>query len=1092
MKRHGEKKSLLRILLAICILFGTIGAGRINAQAKVMEKIKIYTPGPAVGESIYRYEDRTTPLGTQKTITFGGENKYMVEIPDYNKKGFRKGVKWTRLIKDYNSYGIFCGWKEETMGADDKFGDSEEETDFYYLYIMLDRVSYFRNSWELPADSTAFEVYSQDVPDHYIDDAAEVEIVNEDRCIVKIAFLKSNLFGTFRGKLDITIDEPEAGKKIEDIKITDVKDGKVLKESVKCGINIADSWYRLKNDKDPSASLEQWEKVSGEDVFEPGYYYQTTAMDVVKREYFHLYTQEKNHAKKGSNESYSVLPILPELTGTQGIQFTINGKAAVGYYETLAKGLWKKEITQEVDCVYLTTGNFGLLGEGDGTAAYADNWNKLDVDTVRGKLADGSYPYTKKNVKEAGWTNGVKWEHWNKTDWETVKNGDDLIAGDRYRVTCQIGCLDKYRFAPNVKWYLDGIKIKEVSQGDDEKELELQYEYILPSVSSFVINDTVFRNGDTPVYTAQMGADRYQLSGKEDSATRKNGIQWSYYYEDNAFTVSNDPCIQSDSRYYIDYILEPTEGNCFPAGEYWTNNMLVSANSGTAELISCTAERAQIRVLVEPFNAVTDVRIVIPSRPVAGMTPSDTGRFYFMDNGNELVDPFFSSAYIGHGYGYNLQNLQDQWLESTDDMQYVPMTTETFVEGKYYGTKLVGIIKTMIGDKARFQEGSLGIRADASVYVNDQLIGVWKDLAQNFRCDFGKLDGTEKIDIASAILSNVRNKVYTGSALTQDITLKLGDVLLKEGIDYTVSYENNVEPGEAKLIVTGSGNYAGYIERSFTIWESAKEISTTADISEAVVSGIVDKVYTGSEIRQEIVVMLGGTKLTEGKDYTVSYTNNTAVGEAGVIITGIGKMKGTIKKTFRITAGCAVTEPGVGTVSGDGKTLTDTEGKTYRVADTVTTEELKKGLTVADKKTGGKYRITQIYTKLGAGLVMTVVGGTVEYVAPYNKNTKKIAATNSVKLAGITFKVTSIGAGCGKGCTKLAKVVIGPNITQIGKNAFKGCKKLKSVQIKSKSLKKVGGKAFKGIHKKAVIKVPKAKMKAYRKLLKGKTIAKIK
>ena len=187
-----------------------------------------------------------------------------------------------------------------------------------------------------------------------------------------------------------------------------------------------------------------------------------------------------------------------------------------------------------------------------------------------------------------------------------------------------------------------------------------------------------------------------------------------------------------------------------------------------------------------------------------------------------------------------------------------------------------------------------------------------------------------------------------------------------------------------------------------------------------------------------------------------------------------------------------VTEPGAGTISPDGKTLTDTEGKVYQIAAKVAESELKKDLTIADKASGGKYCITKIVEMVSKGNVRKVTGGTVEYVAPYNKDTKKIAATNTVKIAGVTFKVTSIAPNCAKGCAKLGKVVIGQNVIQIGKNAFKGCKNLKSVQIKGKNLKKVGKGAFKGIHKKAVIKVPKAKANAYKKLLKGKTNAKIK
>jgi hypothetical protein len=46
------------------------------------------------------------------------------------------------------------------------------------------------------------------------------------------------------------------------------------------------------------------------------------------------------------------------------------------------------------------------------------------------------------------------------------------------------------------------------------------------------------------------------------------------------------------------------------------------------------------------------------------------------------------------------------------------------------------------------------------------------------------------------------------------------------------------------------------------------------------------------------------------------------------------------------------------------------------------------------------------------------------------------------------------------------------------------------VTVKSKVLKSVGAKAFKGINKKAVIKVPKAKKAAYKKLLAKKGQAK--
>lgn len=52
-------------------------------------------------------------------------------------------------------------------------------------------------------------------------------------------------------------------------------------------------------------------------------------------------------------------------------------------------------------------------------------------------------------------------------------------------------------------------------------------------------------------------------------------------------------------------------------------------------------------------------------------------------------------------------------------------------------------------------------------------------------------------------------------------------VTLAEGIDYTVTYANNVNPGTATVTVTGTGDYAGTIEKSFTI--TTAKLTITAD-----------------------------------------------------------------------------------------------------------------------------------------------------------------------------------------------------------------------------------------------------------------------
>lgn len=103
------------------------------------------------------------------------------------------------------------------------------------------------------------------------------------------------------------------------------------------------------------------------------------------------------------------------------------------------------------------------------------------------------------------------------------------------------------------------------------------------------------------------------------------------------------------------------------------------------------------------------------------------------------------------------------------------------------------------------------------------------------------------------------------------------------------------------------------------------------------------------------------------------------------------------------------------------------------------------------------------------------------------KKSKKVKVPKTVKVDGVTYIVTEIAANAFKGDTKLTSVTIPEGVTKIGKSTFYGCKNLKTITIKSSVLKSVGKNAIKNINKKAIIKVPKKKLKSYKKLFKSKT-----
>ena len=106
------------------------------------------------------------------------------------------------------------------------------------------------------------------------------------------------------------------------------------------------------------------------------------------------------------------------------------------------------------------------------------------------------------------------------------------------------------------------------------------------------------------------------------------------------------------------------------------------------------------------------------------------------------------------------------------------------------------------------------------------------------------------------------------------------------------------------------------------------------------------------------------------------------------------------------------------------------------------------------------------------------------YVAPANNKTKTCTVPDTVIADGKKCKVTVIKSGAFKNNSKVVTIKVGKNVTKIEDYAFKNCAKLKTIVIKSKKLtsKSLSRKTFKGISKKTTIKVPKAKLKTYKKL----------
>lgn len=100
--------------------------------------------------------------------------------------------------------------------------------------------------------------------------------------------------------------------------------------------------------------------------------------------------------------------------------------------------------------------------------------------------------------------------------------------------------------------------------------------------------------------------------------------------------------------------------------------------------------------------------------------------------------------------------------------------------------------------------------------------------------------------------------------------------------DYTYTADAQTAVGSYPITLTGTGNYTG--ERKITFI-----IADGVPASRLAVSKIPAYIYTGSEIRPEPTVKSGRDVLEKGRDYTLTYEDNTEVGTASVIIRGTGQ-----------------------------------------------------------------------------------------------------------------------------------------------------------------------------------------------------------
>lgn len=185
-------------------------------------------------------------------------------------------------------------------------------------------------------------------------------------------------------------------------------------------------------------------------------------------------------------------------------------------------------------------------------------------------------------------------------------------------------------------------------------------------------------------------------------------------------------------------------------------------------------------------------------------------------------------------------------------------------------------------------------------------------LRENCESPVARVFGAQLKDISGAeVTLSETAYTYDGTVRTPAVTVKMDGDILKNDVDYTVEYANNVKPGTATATVVGKGSYTGSVSVSFTIKPQSAKSDNTIKASD-----ITKNVSKKAQTVNIKASTLGGAKLTYSSDNKSVKVN--AGGKITIVKNFTGKAVITITaaetaKYKRISAKITVTVRPIGT-----------------------------------------------------------------------------------------------------------------------------------------------------------------------------------
>lgn len=267
---------------------------------------------------------------------------------------------------------------------------------------------------------------------------------------------------------------------------------------------------------------------------------------------------------------------------------------------------------------------------------------------------------------------------------------------------------------------------------------------------------------------------------------------------------------------------------------------------------------------------------------------------------------------IGDGILKNLRviNLSTGYY-ATSDGYYADYLMETQLKDMAYGFNVLTVCAGGNGD-------SIGTPYTIPMYPSDfdVCLSVTALNRNGYNCPWSDFNAAKDISAPGEYIYstyNRNNRSYmslSGTSMAAPIVSGICALLWSRNLNWKVSQikaaiENTADPvpDNRTGIRKGRTGSHGAVNASAALCYLTGRPYMLTSLSSLNISLSTDSyTYNGKAKKPKVTVQYGDIPLEEGRDYTVSYSNNVKIGTAAAVIKGLGKpYTGTVKKTFLIT-----------------------------------------------------------------------------------------------------------------------------------------------------------------------------------------------